>query len=193
MRGALDRIARAPAAPGPSRVLRTAALAAVALVLAGLAAGVASAGGPPRTPALPKAGLLVPDRSLGGVRLGMTRAQVRARWGTSFGRCRSCADETWYFTYEPFTQQGAGVTFQRGKVADVFTLFQPPGWRTTRGVVLGDPETEVSEAFGPLLQRRCDRYDAYLRIAEAATTVFYVYEGELWGFGLTLPGRSPCR
>ncbi|MEZ5098509.1 MAG: hypothetical protein R3C15_01600 [Thermoleophilia bacterium] len=85
------------------------------------------------------------------------------------------------------------MTFRNGRVADVFTLFQPPGWRTTRGIALGDTETEVSDAFGPLLQRRCDRYDAYLRIGAKATTIFYVYEGKLWGFGLTQPGRSPCR
>ena len=28
--------------------------------------------------------------------LGMTHAQVQETWGTTFGRCRGCARETWY-------------------------------------------------------------------------------------------------
>ena len=74
-------------------------VAVVALVLAGTAAA-----------APPKAGVLVPGRSLGGVSPGMTEAQVRDAWGSRFGICRDCRGRmTWYFNRERFHPQGAGV------------------------------------------------------------------------------------
>ena len=79
------------------------ALAAAALVLA--LAGNASA-------ALPRGGLFVPSKSLGGVRLGMTPGQVKTLWGTQHGVCRGCVDETWFFTYLPFQPRGTGVAPQ---------------------------------------------------------------------------------
>src|SRR5919202_255612 len=88
--------------------------------------------------ALPQHGVLVPGRSLGGLRLGATRAEVRTAWGASYGRCRGCADETWYFTYRAFTPQGAGVSFRSGRAVALFTLWSPPGWRTSRGLTIGD-------------------------------------------------------
>jgi hypothetical protein len=142
--------------------------------------------------ALPNPGVLVPGRSLGGVTLGMTKAQVRRAWGTRFGRCRACSDETWYFNYRPFEPQGAGIVFRRGRVVRVFTLWQPEGWRTTEAVLLGAPEGDVTDTYGALVRRRCVRYTALLMRAERAQTAFYVYDGELWGFGLTRPGASPC-
>ena len=90
---------------------------------------------------LPVQGVVVPGTSLGGVHLGATRAAVRAAWGTTYGRCRGCRDETWYFTYRKFTAQGAGVSFRSGRVVALFTLWAPPGWRTSRG-----PTTASSRA-----------------------------------------------
>jgi hypothetical protein len=150
-----------------------------------LSAGTAAA-------ALPDPGLLVPGQSLGGVRLGMTKAQVRQAWGTDFGRCRNCSRETWYFNYEPFTPKGAGVDFVRGRVADVFTLWQPLGWRTTKGLVLGVADREVSRLYGPLARHTCDGYTVLVLPGRRAETAFFLHDGELWGFGLTRPGSSPC-
>jgi outer membrane protein assembly factor BamE (lipoprotein component of BamABCDE complex) len=48
----------------------------------------------PAAAKLPARGALVPDRSLGGIRLGETQAQVRAALGSSFGVCRGCARTT---------------------------------------------------------------------------------------------------
>src|SRR5438128_8901232 len=89
--------------------------------------------------ALPVHGVLVPGSSLGGVRLGDTQAQVRARLGTYYGVCESCRAPTWYFTYKAFTQAGLGVEFTRGRVSSVYTLWRPPGWRASTGQRLGDP------------------------------------------------------
>lgn len=157
------------------------------VALLGWLIAVGSAAGAPPNP-----GLLVPGQSLAGVRLGMTKAQVRQAWGTDFGRCRSCSRETWYFNYEPFTPEGAGLDFVRGRVAHVFTLWQPAGWRTTKGLVLGAPDRDVTRLYAPLSRHRCDGYKVLVLPGRRAETVFFIHDDELWGFGLTRPGSSPC-
>jgi len=147
---------------------------------------------PAAAAAPPEAGVLAPGTSLGGVRLGMTKADVRRTWGSSYGRCRDCDRETWYFNYRPFTAQGAGVVFERGRVDQAFTVWRPEGWRTARGLVLGAAEAEVTRLYGPLERRECAGYAALVLPAAKASTAFYVHEGELWGFGLTRRGESPC-
>jgi hypothetical protein len=122
----------------------------------------------------------------------MSKADVRRVWGTRFGRCRSCDQETWYFTYRQFEPQGAGVEFRRNRVTHVFTLWQPEGWRTPGGVELGDPEAEVTRVHGALVRRRCIRYTALVVAGRRAQTAFYIYDGEIWGFGLTRQGANPC-
>jgi hypothetical protein len=122
----------------------------------------------------------------------MTKAEVRQLWGTSFGRCRSCPQETWYFNYRPFEPQGAGASFLRGRVIKVFTVWQPEGWRTTRDVTLGDPESEVTRVYGSLERRRCAGYQALLLAGGGVRTVFYVYDGSLWGFALMRSSQSAC-
>ena len=96
----------------PILYLRRVSLLAVALALA-----------------LPQHGVLVPGRSLGGIRLGMTQPQVERAWGTNYGRCRNCTRTTWYFNYEKYHAQGAAVSFRNGRVDAVWTLWKPDGWR----------------------------------------------------------------
>ncbi len=155
------------------------------LVAVALVAPAALAGPPQR-------GVLVPGQSLGGVRIGMTRAQVKGLWKADFGRCRDCSRETWYYNYRPFTPQGAGVIFQSGRVVHVFTVWQPAGWRTPKGLTLGAMEGEVTRLYGSLEERTCVGYTALVMPGRRAETVFYVDEGVLWGFGLTRPESSPC-
>ena len=143
--------------------------------------------------ALPQAGVLAPAKSLGGVRLGATPTQVRSSWGSVYGRCQNCLRPTWYFTYGSFQQQGAGVEFRRGRVAAVFTLWQPQGWRTTKGVKLGDPVAWVTSAYGALPRVNCGEYYALTLIRGRALTVFYVVGDKLWGFGLLRPRVRACR
>lgn len=146
----------------------------------------------PAEAALPREGVLVPGTSLGGIRLGMSKAHVKALWGPRFGTCRGCFYETWYFTYRAFEPQGAGVVFRNGKVARVFTLWQPPGWHTPGGLTLGLPEAELTGRYGSLVRRTCTRYTARLLEGTRAWTAFYVYAGVVWGFGLMPPEESPC-
>lgn len=161
-----------------------------ALALAALAAAIAATGaaaGPPG------AGVLVPGASLGGVRLGMTVAQVEGQWGRAYGRCRSCKRPTLFFNLFAFRPQGAGVELRGNRVAAVFTLWAPGAWRTRQGLQVGDAAANVTAIYGPLASRTCRGYDALTLRSRRAVTAVYLLDGRVWGFGL-LDRRSPvCR
>jgi len=140
---------------------------------------------------LPQHGVLVPGRSLGGVRLGMAHAQVQRLWGTEFGRCRGCARQTWYFNYEKFHPQGAAVRFRHGRVDAVWTLGKPAGWHVGK-LELGAPSAAIAGRWGALVNVPCGSYEARILTHNRVTTVFYVYADQLWAFGLNRPGGSPC-
>jgi hypothetical protein len=161
--------------------------AAIALVVFALAAPAASAAAPPR------AGVLDPGRSLGGLRLGATQAQVKGAWGTSFGRCRNCTMPTWYFNYRRYRPQGAAVSFRSGRVEAIYTLWAPPGWRTPSGLKIGDPSTKISQLYGPLGRQPCGQYAAFLLAMPGGVNVFYVSNRKVWGFGLFNFLVNPCR
>ena len=146
----------------------------------------------PAAGAPPTRGEFIPGTELGGVSLGMTKKEVLAAWGKRHGVCRGCRRETWYFNYEPFTPEGAGVVFERGRVVHAFTVWQPAGWRTPQGLALGDPSSEASRVYGSLDRRQCTFYHALLQPGRRAQSVFYVFRNEIWGFGLTKPNASPC-
>jgi len=162
--------------------VRVVIVVAFALCLAAPAAG-----------APPDAGVLAPGRSLGGIELGLTEAEVERRWGRAYGVCRDCAAKTWYFNYFAFQPRGAGVELRQGRVAAVFTLYQPSGWRTTRGLVLGDSVARVTSVYGALVRRECSGYAVLVLPGRRATTGFYVLEGRLWAFGLFRAGLPLCR
>jgi hypothetical protein len=143
--------------------------------------------------ALPAHGTLVPGRSLGGVRLGDRPARVLRLWGRNHGVCANCRRTTWYYNYARYEPQGAGVEFSRGRVAAVFTLWSPKGWRGPRGLRLGDPADRIRAAYGLLPMEHCTNYDAYAIVAQRNVTVFYVFANKLWGFALTRPSVSVCR
>ncbi len=143
--------------------------------------------------ALPAAGVLVPGKSLGGVRLGATEAQVRAAWGPRVGVCRGCPERTLYFTYKRFAPQGAGATFRKGRAVALFTLWWPPGWRTKDGVHLGASVGEVADRYGILPRTDCDGYYALTLPRRRSVTAFYFVGTRLWAFGLLRPGVSICR
>ncbi len=147
----------------------------------------------PAAAALPRSGTLVPGRSLAGVRLGETAAQVRAALGPKYGVCRACRTTTWYFTYRPFTRRGIAVELTRGRVSAVYTIWQPTGWTAPRGLVLGAVEAQVTTLAGPLVVLSCSGYDAFTKERGGVQTVYYVLDGTLWGFGLLRASASPCR
>lgn len=141
----------------------------------------------------PGAGVLVPGRSLGGIELGATKAEVERRWGRAYGVCRGCTAETWYFNYYAFQPRGAGIELRAGRVAAVFTLYQPLGWRTTRGLMLGDSVARITAVYGALVRRECGGYSVLELPSRRAVTAFYVLDDRLWAFGLSRPGVGLCR
>jgi len=162
-------------------------LAGLAFALAAAAlASVASA-------APPRAGLLVPGKSFGGLRVGATQAQVSAAWGTRHGVCRDCREQTWYFNLRPFEPQGAGVTFRRGHVVALFTVWSPPGWRTDRGLRIGDPAARIAGLYGPMLRVNCGTYAVMTLRRGRTATSFYLVDEQVWGFGLSRLAEPDCR
>jgi len=158
------------------------ATAVTALALAGAAAA-----------GLPKAGALVPGRSLGGIRLGESPRAVRASLGRSYGTCRGCPRSTWYFTYRPFSQPGLAVEFDRGRVSAVYTLWSPQGWHGPGGLRFGATPLAVHDRVGTLRTVGCNGYTALVRDTFQARTAYLLYAGRLWGFGLFRRGADPCR
>ena len=161
--------------------MRILAVCAAALVCASSAAA-----------ALPRAGVFLPGRSLGGIRLGESAADVRAALG-SHGVCIGCATSTWYFNYKPFNQRGLAVELTRGRVSAAYTLWQPTGWRATKGLLLGVLEAQLTTSTGPLVSVVCPGYDARVADGPQARSVYYVVQGKLWGFGLLRAHTNPCR
>jgi hypothetical protein len=142
--------------------------------------------------ALPQHGVVVPGKSFGGLRLGATPAKVQAAWGARYGRCRGCSQPTWYFTYKKFAPQGAGVSFRKGVAASFFTIWSPPGWRTDKGLTVGDPTTRITQLYGVLHLTECGAYEALVIRRGRVDTQIYVYKEKVWGFGLSPAGAPPC-
>jgi hypothetical protein len=161
------------------------AVVAAALIAIALAADASAA--------TPDAGVLVPGRSLGGVELGWTRAQVEAAWGRAYGRCRSCARETLFFNRFAFQPEGAGVELRGGRVRAVFTVWAPASWSTTKGLTIGDPALRVAGLYGALPRTQCPGFAAVVLRSPRAWSVVYLLDGQVWGFGLQRPDLPVCR
>jgi hypothetical protein len=162
--------------------VRLAAIAAAALALS-----------PTALAGLPSAGRLVPGRSLAGIRIGETQRQVTAALGRSHGVCTGCAVPTWYFNVRAFDQHGLGVEFTRGRVSAVYTIWQPDGWTGPNGLALGATQAQVQATAGALFQVTCTGYDAWVHDLKTVRTVYYILNGNLWGFGLMRASANPCR
>jgi hypothetical protein len=142
---------------------------------------------------LPAHGVVVPGRSLGGLRIGDPAARVQTLWGGAFGVCRGCERRTWYYNYVRFSPKGAAVEFRRGRVVALYTLWSPAGWHTPQGLRIGDAAARVTTVYGPLTRRGCGRYYVLLLPRRKAVTDFYVYNERLWGFGLRSGSVPACR
>jgi hypothetical protein len=158
------------------------ATAVLALVLAASA-----------TASLPKPGVLVPGRSLGGIRIGESPPAVRGALGTFYGTCRGCRRRTWYFTYRSFDRHGLAVEFTRGRVSGVYTLWRPAGWHAPHKLGFGSSVLAVHRLTGASRTIRCGEYEALVRDSAHARTAYYLVDGRLWGFGLFARSTSPCR
>ena len=176
-------------APAPGRRWPEAAARLVACWVGALTLAAASAA----ATAPPDSGVLVPGRTLGGIALGSSRADVVAAWGRAFGRCRDCGLETLYFNRFAFRPEGAAVELRDGRVVSVYTLWAPPGWRTSAGLRIGEPSLRLEATYGPLVRIACRGYAAYVLRGSGPRSVVYVVDAAVWGFALLGPGRPVCR
>jgi hypothetical protein len=163
---------------------------ALAVVTAAAVTVVAAGGSASAEP--PTGGTFTPGSSLAGFELGMTRAQVLEAGGQRHGECRDCRQTTWYFNERPFHPEGAGVIFRGGRVVHAFTVWKPEGLSTPEGLELGEQAGEIGATYGELAEEDCGDYVALVQEDATATSAFYVYDEQVWGFGLMVPGRSPC-
>jgi hypothetical protein len=143
--------------------------------------------------ALPEHGVLVPGRSLGGIRLGEPAGHVAAALGSLYGVCRGCRTTTWFFQYKRYDARGLAVELTGGRVSGLYTVYQPAGWRGPGGLELGAFEGQVVSAAGPLVTVQCSSYDVLVRDSGGTRTAYYLANGRLWAFGLFRRGASPCR
>ena len=88
--------------------------------------------------------------------------------------------------------EGAAVTFRNGAAESFYTLRAPQGWRTNRGLEIGDPEATVTAIYGTLPRAECGTYSALVLRRGRTETQFYVYDGKVWGFGLSSAGAPRC-
>ncbi len=151
---------------------------------------------PPRPGAgasLPRAGVVRFGEEFAGVTIGVSRQAAAAAWGTDYGVCRDCSNETWYFGYEAFAPEGAGVEFVEDRVQSLFTLWQPSGWRSGGGLELGTARIDIPDVYLELQRVECAGYQAYVHERGDTETVLYLHDDALWAFALSSRGHPVCR
>jgi hypothetical protein len=168
----------------------------VALVVSAVLALVShTAAMPAAKLAFPTKGIVVPGKTIGGIGLGMTEAQVKLRWGSNFVVCQGCDPKlaVWLFEYRGPEPLGAAVKFSTtGKVVAVFTLGSPVGWGV-KGVMMGDPVSNVYNLFDNPGDANCIGYSALTVNGGGVVTSFYSASGVIYGYALTAPTQSPCQ
>jgi hypothetical protein len=143
----------------------------------------------------PSRGVLVGGVSLAGVRLGDSPAAVELAWGTNHTSCSGCRLRTWFFIY-PDRPVGAAVTFDRGgRAVAVFTLGQPLGWRTQKGLWVGAEIHSLTAKYdAPSMEfRECVGYLALSTRDGDVVTSIYTQAESVYGFALTSRGQPVCQ
>jgi hypothetical protein len=159
-----------------------------------------------RQTAIPKRGLFVVGKSLAGVALGHTPAQVRRVWGGDFTLCPKdyCKDDQTWFYYlradpsrlvlDPVASPvGAAVRFKNGRAYAIFTLGATLGWKSSEGIAIADPGSKVYEFYGNTSSKNCIGYQAQSIRTGSVVSSFYITTGVVYGFALTAPGVPVCQ
>jgi hypothetical protein len=160
-----------------------------------------------RQSAIPRVGVFIVGKSLAGVSLGHTPAQVRKIWGSKFTVCPQdvCRDnkQTWlyYLPSDPSrllldpiaSPVGAAVRFKNGKAWAVFTLGATFGWRSSQGIKIADPTSKIYQFYGNTASSDCIGYQALSMRTGNAVSSFYLTAGVVYGFALTAPGTPVCQ
>jgi hypothetical protein len=157
---------------------------------------------------VPQHGIFVVEKTLGGVGLGYTQAQVKQHWGSQYTLCTSkplCSAKApvWIFVPPIGEPLGVGVRFRNGKTAAVFTLGTPGvntlsagglgGWKTKEGLSMFDPVTTIySDYPAATISTQCVLYNALSMRAGNVTSSFYISSGTVYGFALTAANEPIC-
>jgi len=175
-----------------------------ALVLAsGAAAHSAHAAG-----TIPQRGVFVVGKTLAGVGLDYTQAQVKAHWGQGYTVCTakplcSAAQPVWLFEYRIGEPLGVAVRFRNGRTVSVFTLgavgVNPlsagggGGWKTAEGLHITDPVSNIYSFYSAAtIDTQCLFYGAISMRKGNVISSFYTASGTVYGFALTATGEPIC-
>jgi hypothetical protein len=158
-----------------------------------LALALVSHGGSHATGRLPSHGVIVPGVSFAGVKIGDSPKKVRARWGNRFIQCKYCTDMTWLYEYQFGEPLGAAARFQHNKVVAVFSLGSPAGWKTNKGLAMGDPISNVYQYYQTTGTTRCIGFDAITAKTGKNVTAFYSTAGVIYGFAIVIPKMTVCQ
>ena len=142
---------------------------------------------------LPSRGLFIPGVSLAGVKIGDTMTRVKAVWGPRYKTCPYCTDVTWLFEYRSGEPLGAAARFENKRVVAVFTLGSPAGWKTDKGLKMGDGIASVYTFFPNNGFKRCIGFDAVTARTGNVTSAFYSAAGVIYGFAMVIPSMTVCQ
>jgi hypothetical protein len=175
------------------KIWRQLAIGGLALMFA--SAALAEPSGSRSAAALPARGLLVAGTSLAGVRLGDSPAAVELVWGKDHTTCSGCPLRTWLFLYWD-RPVGAAVTFDAAsRAVAVFTLGQPLGWRTQKGLWVGTEIHGLTAKYDTpsMSYKACIGYSALSVTEGDVVTSIYTQAESVYGFALTQRGQPVCR
>lgn len=141
----------------------------------------------------PTEGVIIPGVSFAGVQLGDSPQRVRTVWGNNFKICKYCTDATWLYMYKGEEPLGAAVRFQNNRVAAVFSLGSPAGWKTKQGLYMGDSIQSVYDYYPNTGTTRCIGFDAVTARTGDSITAFYSAAGVIYGFAMVVPSMTVCQ
>jgi hypothetical protein len=133
--------------------------------------------------------VLVPGKSLGGIRLGDSGAKVLALWGRDYSRLPG-RPMTWLYMSPTGDPYGAGVSFRDGKVTAIFTLGGIEGWRRSDGLRVGQLFSKFNDPKGKTTA--CNGYGAISSHRADAVTSILTNGQSVYGFALTRPSEPVC-
>jgi hypothetical protein len=158
-----------------------------------LALAIVSPGSAATAAHLPTRGVIIPGVSFAGVKIGDTEKRVKALWGTRFATCKYCTDTTWLYEYQFGEPLGAAARFEHNRVVAVFSLGSPAGWKTNKGLEMGDPISNVYQYYETTGTTRCVGFDAITAKTGKYVTAFYSAAGVVYGFAIVIPRMTVCQ
>src|SRR5437764_549810 len=146
----------------------------------------------------PARGIFVPGVSLAGVKIGFDQAKVKAALGLNYRVCTPantnlCKEPLWLYQYQRGEPLGVAVRFHNNKVSAVFTLGAIQGWKTSEGLKMYDPVSNIYSLYETPIYSKCIGFEAFSMKKGTITSSIYTASGVVYGFALTAPGEAICQ